>query len=164
MLRTTRAQTLLARRDPRLAPLRDLFTELIGLAPVGTYLAELITGLDTRYDPKIPGTHPWLGRLTPNLELTIGDEHTSIAELLTPGRPVLLHHGSHTLPEGWANNVDTYRAHCPAHPELQGLLIRPDGHTAWISTTPDPQSTVTLATALATWFGPPDQGAADRRC
>ncbi|WP_256508621.1 FAD-dependent monooxygenase [Crossiella sp. SN42] len=155
VLRTTRAQAILGRRRPELDPVRDLFNELTDLPPVSTYLAELATGVSTRYDPKIPGDHPWLGKLAPNLKLTIGDKHTSIAELLRPARPVLLHLGNRALPvdTGTDGNVDTYRAHCPEHPELDGLLVRPDGHTAWISTASDPQPADTFSTAWSTWIG-----------
>ncbi|ALG10475.1 FAD-dependent monooxygenase [Kibdelosporangium phytohabitans] len=147
VLRTTRAQATLGRKDPDLDPLRDLFGELTDLAPVNKHIAELMTGISTRYDPKIPGDHPWLGRLTPNLKLTTDQEQTCVAELLHPARPVLLELGDRALPGG-------VRAHCPEHPDLEGVLIRPDGHTAWISTTTDPQPEDTLHAAMATWFSP----------
>ncbi|WP_158896289.1 FAD-dependent monooxygenase [Amycolatopsis anabasis] len=153
VLRTTRVQTVLGRRETALDPVRDLFSELTALAPVGKYLAELITGVSTRYDPKIPGEHPWLGRLAPNLKLITDGEHTSIAKLLRTARPVLLELGDRTLPTGPESRVTAHRARCPEHPDLEGLLIRPDGHTAWISTQTDPQPTDTLTTALTTWFG-----------
>lgn len=153
VLRTTRAQTVLARRRPDLDPVRELFAELATLPPVGAHLAELTTGVGTRYDPMIPGEHPWLGKLTPNLKLTVDDRHTSVAELLRPARPVLLQLGDRALPAAADAGVRTHRAHCVEHPELEALLIRPDGHTAWISTTTDPQPADTLTAALALWFG-----------
>lgn len=153
VLRTTRAQAILGRRHPDLDPVRELFGELTDLPPVGTYLAELATGVSTRYDPRIPGDHPWLGRLAPNLKLTTGGRHTSVAELLTPARPVHLDLGGRALPTGADGRVDTHVVHCAEQPDLDGLLIRPDGHTAWVSTRTDPQPTDTLATALTTWFG-----------
>ncbi|MEU6712214.1 FAD-dependent monooxygenase [Nonomuraea sp. NPDC046802] len=149
VLRDTRAQALLGRRDPGLDPVRDLFGELSGLPQVGKYLAELAAGVSTRYDPKVPGDHPWLGRLAPNLKLVIGERHTSVAELLRPARPVFLTCGDRVEHPG----VDTFQILCPERPDLEGLLIRPDGHTAWVSTKADPQPADTLATALATWFG-----------
>ncbi|WP_440089411.1 FAD-dependent monooxygenase [Streptosporangium sp. LJ11] len=155
VLRTTRAQAILGRRLPELGPVRELFGELTGLPQVGTYLAELATGVSTRYDPRIPGEHPWLGKLAPNLKLAMGERRTSVAELLRPARPVFLRFGDRVLPTGADGAVDTYHVRCPEHPELEELLLRPDGHTAWISTTTDPQPTGTLATARATWFGVP---------
>lgn len=155
VLRTTRAQTILGRRHPDLDPVRDLFSELTNLPPVSTYLAELTTGVSTRYDPQIPDAHPWLGKLAPNLKLTTGERHTSIAELLRPARAVFLRLGDRALPVDTNTRVDTHDAHCPEHPELDGLLLRPDGHTAWISTTTAPQPTETLTAAWSTWFGTP---------
>ncbi|SDP97261.1 FAD-dependent monooxygenase [Lentzea jiangxiensis] len=99
VLSTTRAQSMLGRED--LAPVRDLLTDLNGKR-----LAELVTGLDTRYDPRIPGDHPLLGRLAPNRPVVVDGRTTSVAELLRPARPVLL-------------------------PDDGGMLVRPDGHVAW---------------------------------
>ncbi|TYB56646.1 hypothetical protein FXF51_42995 [Nonomuraea sp. PA05] len=192
LLGTLRAQAALAGHDQDLAPVRDLFGQLVERVPgVGKYLAELAAGVSTRYDPKIPGEHPWLGRLAPDLELTTdgrlapdlelttdgrlahgpepitdgrlahGPEpitdgrRTSVAELLRPARPLLLRLGDRPLPAAGGGWVDTLDARCLARPDLEGLLIRPDGHTAWVSTTSDPQPTGTLATALGTWFGAP---------
>ncbi|MGM1060023.1 FAD-dependent monooxygenase [Saccharothrix sp. Mg75] len=159
LLRTTRAQSILGRSRPDLDPVRDLFGELAALPAVGTHLAELVAGVDTRYGPRVPGEHPWTGRLTPNLALVVGGERTSVAELLRPARPVLLRPGDRFLPVGAGNEVgaaggiDVHDARCPEHPDLEGLLIRPDGHTAWVSTTTDPQPDATLLTAWSTWFG-----------
>lgn len=153
ILRNTRAQTLLGRADADLAPIRDLFGELAALPAVGKHLAELVTGVGTRYTPPPPGGHPWLGRLAPNLKLVVDGTPTTVAELLRSARPVFLTSGTRTLPEAAESRVDAYRAHCPEHPGLQALLIRPDGHTAWLSTASDPQPDDTLAAALAVWFG-----------
>ncbi|ANZ42403.1 hypothetical protein BBK82_01140 [Lentzea guizhouensis] len=115
VLRTTRAQSLLGRDD--LAPVREMVADL----GVGKQLAELVTGVGTRYDPRIPGDHPWLGRLAPNVE--VGGR--TVAELLHPGKPVL--------------------ADVPA---VGKVLIRPDGHVAWVD------DEATLTAALETWTGP----------
>jgi 2-polyprenyl-6-methoxyphenol hydroxylase-like FAD-dependent oxidoreductase len=116
VLRTTRAQSLLGRAE--LAPVRELVADL----GVGRQLAELVTGVGTRYDPRSPGDHPWLGRLAPNVEVGGG---TTVAELLRPGRPVL---------------TDV--------PDVGRVLIRPDGHVAWVD------DVATLNAALETWTGP----------
>ncbi|ANW22203.1 FAD-dependent monooxygenase [Streptomyces clavuligerus] len=156
VLRTTRAQTLLGRDDPALEPLRDLFGELAALPEAGAHLAGLVSGRNLHYDPGIPGDHPWLGRLTPNLRLVTDDGPTSVAELLAPARPVFLTGGARALPPGAERGVDTYRVRFPGgpgHRAPQGVLIRPDGHTAWISTVDAPEPDHTLTAALATWFG-----------
>lgn len=122
LLRTTRAQAIAGRLDP----VCDLLVELSRLSAVGKYLAEMVTGVDTWYDPRIPGDHPLLGRLAPNLAVEVDGRRTTVAELLRPGKPVLL------------DDV----------PDLGGVFIRPDGHVAWVG---DPS---TLSAALETWFVP----------
>lgn len=122
LLRTTRAQAIAGRLDP----VCDLLVELSRLSAVGKYLAEMVTGVDTWYDPRISGDHPLLGRLAPNLAVEVDGRRTTVAELLRPGKPVLL------------DDV----------PDLGGVFIRPDGHVAWVG---DPS---TLSAALETWFVP----------
>lgn len=122
LLRTTRAQAMVGRLDP----VRDLLVELGGLPAVGKHLAEMTTGVDTWYDPRIPGDHPLLGRLAPNVAVEVDGRRTTVAELLRPGKPVLL------------DDV----------PDLGGVFVRPDGHVAWVG---DPS---TLNVALETWFVP----------
>jgi 2-polyprenyl-6-methoxyphenol hydroxylase-like FAD-dependent oxidoreductase len=154
LLRTTRAQALLGEPDPRLAPLADLVTELSRLAPVNRYLAELVTGLDIRYPPAGPDgpDHPWLGRLVPNLTLTAGDNGTTtLAELLAPGRPVLLDLAGEDR-EPRHRRLTVHRGRCPDHPELRGVLVRPDGHAAWLT---PPMTTTERDRTLATWFDLP---------
>ncbi|MFF3444963.1 FAD-dependent monooxygenase [Streptosporangium sp. NPDC002721] len=153
VLRTTRAQAALGRRDPGVDAVRDLFGELTELPAVGKYLAEMVTGVSTRYDPKVPGDHPWLGGLVPDLKLVVGERHTGVAELLRPARPLLLQLGDRVLPPVSGGGVETWRARCPERPGLEGVLIRPDGHAVWVSDEADPQPVATLSAALATWFG-----------
>ncbi|MFD0661299.1 aromatic-ring hydroxylase C-terminal domain-containing protein [Thermocatellispora tengchongensis] len=74
----------------------------------------MATGVSTRYAPKVPGDHPWLGRLAPNLKLTVGKRHTSVAELLRPARPLLIRFGGRELPPVAGTGVDACHADCPA--------------------------------------------------
>ena len=75
----------------------------------------------------------------------------------------------------WADRVDTVRAACPAHPDLRAVLIRPDGHTAWLSTADRTASDRTASTAprrphpadglrqaLTHWHGPASDAARER--
>ncbi|RZQ64161.1 FAD-dependent monooxygenase [Amycolatopsis suaedae] len=153
VLRTTRAQSVLGDPDPRLDPVRELLAELAALPQVNDYLVELVTGVGTRYDMGVPGEHPWLGRLVPDLGLVVDGEPTSLARLLRPGRPVLLWFAER--PPRVPGTVVLCRAECPVHPGIEGILVRPDGFAAWISTAADPQPQSTLDAALATWCAPP---------
>lgn len=164
VLRMTRAQAILGRRDPQIDPLRELFADLGALGDARRRLAELVTGAGTRYDARIPGEHPWLGRLAPNMALTGTDGvRVTVAELLASARPVLLRFAEGAAPPVPRDRVDTYRVRCaehlgrPAPPDLEGLLLRPDGHIAWLSTTDAPQPH-TLADALGTWITQPGDG------
>jgi len=154
VLANTRAQVLLAGSDDRLAPLTDLLTRVASHPAGNRGFAETITGLDTRYD-MVPDTgHPWLGRLAPNLMLSTG---TDLATLLTPGRGVLLDLADdgdlRRSAAGWADRVEIVTATCASHPELRAVLLRPDGHAAWLSTA-DVDRANGLQQALEHWHGP----------
>ncbi|SEG64124.1 2-polyprenyl-6-methoxyphenol hydroxylase [Nonomuraea solani] len=163
VLRHTRVQELLGGDDPRLVPLRELFSDLAGMGPVNRYLAELTTGVSTRYGAG--EGHPWLGRLAPNLALTVDGSATSVARLLRTGRGVLLDFdtGRSPAPDGGRSPatdaghsspwVDAYAARCDEQPDLVALLIRPDGHTAWVATRTGDRPATSLDDALTTWFG-----------
>jgi hypothetical protein len=55
--------------------------------------------------------------------------------------------------EGWADRVDIVTATCPGHPGLRAILLRPDGHTAWLRTAGH-GSADGLRQALQYWHGP----------
>ncbi|HEX6453928.1 MAG TPA: hypothetical protein VF060_31255 [Trebonia sp.] len=165
MLTNTRAQALLAEVGDRLEPLTDLLTRVASHPAGNRGFAETITGLDTRYD-MLPDTgHPWLGRLAPNLALSIGTDDTDLATLLGPGRGVLLDLAEdddlRRCPEGWAERVEFATAICPGHPELRAILLRPDGHTAWLSTASDDPADGACQ-ALQRWHGPATRPAPGR--
>lgn len=157
VLANTRAQVLLGDADDRIAPITDLLTRVARHPAGNRALTETITGLDTRYEMRPDSDHPWLGRLAPDLALTTGNGRTRLAGLLTSGRGALLDlTGGGTLREsaaGWADRVDIVTATCPEHPELQGILLRPDGHTAWLRTAGHDHADG-LHQALRHWHGP----------
>ena len=151
VLANTRAQTLLGNADERLAPLVDLLTRIASHPAGNRAVAETIVGLDTRYDMTGSG-HEWLGRLAPNLAVKTAQGRTDVAALLADGRGLLLDlTGADALGPAAAGRVRVVAATCPDQPELRGLLLRPDGHTAWVQTG-DRQDG--LHQALVHWFGP----------
>ena len=161
VLRGTLAQTALGRGDPRTDALRDLVSGLLGLREPRHQIAAMVSGLDIHYDLG-PG-HPLLGRRMPDLDLVTAGGPARVYPLLHEARPVLLNLGAPgRLGAGpWADRVRLADAVTGGPWELPALgpvpapaavLIRPDGHVAWVGDGGDDG----LAAALATWFGPPD--------
>ncbi len=157
MLLNTRAQVVLADPAERFEPLRSLFTELAAFEPVRRHLAETVTGIGTRYDIESDEPHPLLGRLAPNLSLEIAQRPSKLSSLLHGGRGVLLDLGDRAdLREaagGWSDRVAIVAAVCPHAVDIDALLIRPDGYTAWVAPAGSDAGTPGLRASLAHWFG-----------
>ena len=160
VLRNTMAQVTLLRRDDRTQALVDIVTDLLCMDEPRKRIAAMMSGLDIRYD--LGDGHPLLGRRMPDLDLATADGPKRLFTLLHDGRPVLLdlgHPGGVDV-EPWADRVQHLRADYAGAWELPALgtvkaptavLIRPDGHVAWVGGRNEPR----LADALTTWFGPP---------
>ncbi|MFC4014933.1 FAD-dependent monooxygenase [Nonomuraea purpurea] len=154
VLHNTRAQTALWRVDDHTSALREVLGDLIGIDEVRLRLAGMITATDTRYP--MEGTDDLLGRRMPDLDL----EHGRVYELLHRARAVLLDLGG--LPPlaavvtGWADRVDLVRAHPAKGSDLgaDAVLIRPDGHVAWVTRAGEQPDLDALRAALTTWLGP----------
>jgi oxygenase len=160
VLANIEAQSILLLGDARVEPLRAVVAELLDHDEVVRHLAGMISGLDVDYraeDEAAP-----LGCRVPHWELTCADGPSSSTELLRAGRGVLIDFAGgppSRAAAGWADRVRTVSAAPSAGPEsLVGpgrkagaVLIRPDGHLAWIDDgTTDPQA------ALHRWFGAPN--------
>jgi 2-polyprenyl-6-methoxyphenol hydroxylase-like FAD-dependent oxidoreductase len=159
VLKNVMTQALLQRGDARTAAVRDTFTEVLGFEEPRTLLAGLQSGLDVRYD--LGEGHPLLGRRMPDLDLTTDDGPCRVFELLHDARPLLLDLGAPGGLDlaGWADRVRLVAATTPGPWEMPvvgaitapaAVLIRPDGHAAWVGD----GSPAGLPEALGTWFGP----------
>jgi hypothetical protein len=161
VLRNTMAHTALMRpADARLEALRDTVTELLSMDEPRKRYAGMLSGLDIHYD--LGEGHPLLGRRMPDLDLVTADGPLRVFTLLYDARPALLNFGE---PGGfditpWADRVQMLDARCVGPWELPvrgavtappAVLIRPDGHVAWVGDLTD----AGLPDALTTWFGPP---------
>jgi 2-polyprenyl-6-methoxyphenol hydroxylase-like FAD-dependent oxidoreductase len=160
VLRNTMAQVALMRADDRIEALRDTVSELLSMDEPRDRFAAMMSGLDIHYD--LGEGHPLLGRRMPDLDLVTADGPFRVFTLLHDARPVLLNLGE---PRGfditpWADRVQLIDAEYGGTWELPALgavtaptavLIRPDGHVAWVGELTQPG----LADALTTWFGPP---------
>jgi 3-(3-hydroxy-phenyl)propionate hydroxylase len=118
----------------------------------------MVSGLYISYD--LGEGHPLLGRRMPDLDLATSDGAQRVFTLLHVARPVLLELGE---PGGldiapWADRVALIDAGHGGTWELpvvgpvpapSAVLIRPDGHVAWVGD----HTQAGLPEALATWFG-----------
>ena len=158
--RNALVQNVLRGTGERTGALRDIITELLSMDEPRKRFAGMMSGLDIHYD--LGEGHPLLGRRMPDLDLVTADGPLRVFTLLHDARPVLLNLGE---PGGfditpWAARVRLVDATYAGTWELPVLgavtapaavLIRPDGHAAWVGDLTDPG----LPGALTTWFGPP---------
>ena len=160
LLRITMAQTAVTRRDDRLDALREAVAELLGMDEPRRRFAGMMSGLDIRYD--LGDGHPLLGRRVPDLDLVTPDGPVTVFTLLHGARPAVLNLGEPGAVDigGWANRVPLVEARYEGRWELPvvgevpapaAVLIRPDGHVAWVGDGTDSG----LAGALTTWCGSP---------
>ena len=159
VLQNTMAQVALMRIDERSQALRATVLDLLSMDEPRRRIAGMISGLDIRYD--FGEGHPLLGWRIPDLDLHSADGPTRVFTLLHNARPVLLNLGE---PGGfdissWKGRVRLVEARYEGPWELPVLgeiaappavLIRPDGHVAWVGDLTDPG----LPQSLAIWFGP----------
>jgi 2-polyprenyl-6-methoxyphenol hydroxylase-like FAD-dependent oxidoreductase len=160
VLRNTMAQTALMRGDDRMMALHETMSELLRMDEPHKRYAAMMSGLDIHYD--LGSGHPLLGRRMPDLDVVTESGPQRVFTLLHDARPVLLNLGVpgafDIIP--WADRVRQIDARYAGVWELPvfgavsaptAVLIRPDGHAAWVGDGTDQG----LRDALTTWFGPP---------
>lgn len=163
LLKATMVQTALGRGDDRTAALRDTMAELLTMDEPRKRYASMLSGLDIRYDHG--SGHPLLGRRIPDLDLVTAKGPLRLFTLLHSARPLLLNLGEPGTVEvgSWADRVQSIEARFSGVWELpaigivsapQAVLIRPDGHVAWVGEGTDRG----LSEALSAWFGPAVRG------
>jgi hypothetical protein len=158
LARNARAAIELRLTGEEMGPLRGLLGELLSRKDTAEHLAGMLSGLGIRYDMG-PGDHPLLGkRMPPHQELTLPDgTRTSIGALLHNARGLVItttdDTTTHTTAHRWADRIDlitaTWTGTTP--PDLDTVLIRPDGYIAWTR----PGTDHDLTHALTHWFGTP---------
>jgi 2-polyprenyl-6-methoxyphenol hydroxylase-like FAD-dependent oxidoreductase len=143
VLDNTRAQMELLSPEPGPRAVRRLLTELMDLDVVNRHLIEKITAIGIRYDF---GAGPdLLGRRLRDIDVDQGH----LYGLLRRGRGLLLDRTGRLTVGGWSDRVDSL-ADPTAGLDVPCVLLRPDGHVAWIG---DDQQD--LDDHLSRWFGEP---------
>lgn len=143
VLDNTRAQMELLSTEPGPQAVRRLLTELMDFGEVNRFLIERIAAIDIRYNF---GDGPdLLGRRLRDIELRQGH----LYDLLHRGHALLLDRTERLTVGGWSDRVD-HLADTTAALDVPSVLLRPDGHVAWIG---DDQND--LNAHLARWFGDP---------
>jgi 3-(3-hydroxy-phenyl)propionate hydroxylase len=160
VLQSSMAATALNRGDERMKALRETLSELFKMNEPRTRYAAMLSGLDIHYD--LGSGHPLLGRRMPDLDVVTERGPRRVFSLLHAARPVLLNLGEPGAfdIDRWADRVRLIEAQYTGVWDLPVLgavaaptavLIRPDGHVAWVGDGTD----AGLRDALTTWFGPP---------
>ncbi|WP_228982046.1 rifampin monooxygenase [Streptomyces sp. DH12] len=141
VLANTRAQMTLLGTGPGATALRELFAELMDFEEVNRYVTGMITAVDVRYD--LGEGHELLGRRLRDVKL----ERGRLYELMHDGRGILLDRTGRLSAAGWEDRVH-HVVDAGGEPDVPALLLRPDGHVAWVGE--DGQG---LLDALSRWFG-----------
>ncbi|MFI7669471.1 rifampin monooxygenase [Nocardia sp. NPDC049526] len=143
VLDNTRAQMELHSTEPGPQAVRRLLTELMDFDEVNRYLIEKITAIGIRYDF---GAGPdLLGRRLRDIDLKQGH----LYDQLHRGRGLVLDRTERLTVEGWSDRVDLI-ADPTAALDVPAVLLRPDGHVAWIG-----EHQQDLNDHFSRWFGKP---------
>jgi 3-(3-hydroxy-phenyl)propionate hydroxylase len=160
LLRNTMAQVALHREDDRTQAVREIVGDILKMEEPRKRIAGMMSGLDIHYDFG-PG-HPLLGRRMPDLDIVTASGPARVFGYLHAARPVLINFGA---PGGfdldaWRDRVQFAEAKYEGAWELPSIgavaaplavLVRPDGHVAWVGD----RTQAGLTEALTKWFGAP---------
>jgi 2-polyprenyl-6-methoxyphenol hydroxylase-like FAD-dependent oxidoreductase len=157
MIRHTMASVAFRRDDDRTKAARETMAELLAMEQPKRRMTAETSELAIRYD--FGDGHPLLGRRMPDLDLADGRR---VYELLRDGYPLLLNLGTPGAFDiaPWSERVQLVDASYNGVWDLpdagivsapSAVLVRPDGHVAWVGEGTD----AGLTDALTKWFGPP---------
>jgi 2-polyprenyl-6-methoxyphenol hydroxylase-like FAD-dependent oxidoreductase len=157
-----RAQAQVGAMHPidRVGPLREILADLIGFEDVRRYLVQYVT--EVRYSFPFPGgaagaeAHPLLGARLPDVAVTTASgTEKNVLDFLAAGHGVVLDFtGDGSESADLASRADRLTVvHAEPTPLIDArmLLVRPDGHIAWVDS--DGTDGEGLSSAVKTWFG-----------
>ena len=139
----------------RAAPLREIFAELMRSDDVNAFLVQYVTQVRYSFAGDGAPAHPLLGAVLPDVSLRTPGGVVAAGSLLSSGRGLVLGpgpSGEDSLPDlsAWADRLDVVVAEPSVELGAQVVLVRPDGHVAWIGSA---GSVTVAALAVKTWFG-----------
>jgi hypothetical protein len=154
------AHTALDRGDEHIDAVREGLSELLQLEEPRKRYGRSCPASNIQYD--LGEGHALLGRRMPDLDLFTANGPRRVFTLLHDGTPILLNLAEPGALDiaPWADRLRLVDATYDGALELpafgavavpSAVLIRPDGHVAWIGDGTDRG----LFHALTTWFGPP---------
>ena len=161
VLQNTMAQVALSRIDERSQALRDTVLEMLSMDEPRKRIAAMISGLDIHYDlgdgtpaARAPHARPRPGhRRRPDARYSpcCTTPGPCCSTSVSPAASTFLRG---RIGCGWSTPAHDGMWELPVLGEItapSAVLIRPDGHVAWVGDLTDPG----LPDALTTWFGPP---------
>jgi 3-(3-hydroxy-phenyl)propionate hydroxylase len=159
VLKYTMAMSATQRADARVGAFADVLADLLSIDTARVKLAALHLGLDVCYETE-DGRHPLVGRRMPDLYVSSADGGVQVFTFLHGAHAVLLNLGEpgSLVVGAWGDRVRLVDASYEGPWELPvvgaveppaAVLIRPDGHVAWVG---DGRATG-LEEALTRWFG-----------
>jgi 2-polyprenyl-6-methoxyphenol hydroxylase-like FAD-dependent oxidoreductase len=156
--RTVRAQAEIVHPPERVGPMRDLLTDLLQFDDVQRYLIRLVSDLAVRYplaESSSSPAHALLGARLPSLTLTLAEGTATVAEILRSGLGVLLDLSAGaadlSAAKDWPDRLTVVTAEPTAQIPASAVLVRPDGHVAWVRTGESDDRL--LREQLVRWFG-----------
>jgi 2-polyprenyl-6-methoxyphenol hydroxylase-like FAD-dependent oxidoreductase len=158
LLEFTLALTALNRGDEHSTALRGFLANIMKMDEPRRCYAANVSGLDICYGPE--GAHPLIGRRLPDLDVTTETGPTRVFNLMHDAHPLFFNFGASEIimHKRWGRRVKQINATLESVCELpvigvvpapSAVLVRPDGHVAWVGS----ESSEGLIEALATWFG-----------
>ncbi|MGX6602115.1 FAD-dependent monooxygenase [Micromonosporaceae bacterium Da 78-11] len=157
VLANIRAQALLLLGDEEVEPIREVLAGLIVDRRNAASLAGTISGIGLAYPVLDGGDHPLVGRRLPDLTFERPDGPLTSAALFHRARGVLLDLSARQagplswMARLWGDRVVTVQARpveADAFAGQEAVLVRPDGHVAWVGSAADG-----LRASLRRWFG-----------
>ncbi|NUS61113.1 MAG: hypothetical protein HOQ01_09210, partial [Lysobacter sp.] len=136
VLRMTMASVALRRPDDRTNALRETVAELLRGDEARKRYAAMLSGLDLAY--ALGEGHPLLGRRMPDLDLATANGKTRVYSLLQDAQPLLLDFARITRAQDGIKRVECKSEGAWALPVIgtvaapSAVLLRPDGHVAWV--------------------------------